>query len=129
MPETLLLPAGTHNLNIKVWNQSTPPAIYVKGKTVNSDATWRVTYEDKEWIDESGKASHLALQHIRVVKNPRGRAALMHGPLATRGILVDSRQKRKARRVQNRVRDGKHIGIKGILRVFLLEQPHIRLPY
>ena len=57
MPETLLLPAGTHNLNIKVWNQSTPPAIYVKGKTVNSDATWRVTYEDKEWIDESGKAS------------------------------------------------------------------------
>ena len=36
MPETLLLPAGTHNLNIKVWNQSTPPAIYVKGKTVNS---------------------------------------------------------------------------------------------
>ena len=57
MPETLLLPAGTHNLNIKVWNQPTPPAIYVKGKTVNSDATWRVTYEDKEWIDESGKAS------------------------------------------------------------------------
>ena len=57
MPETLLLPAGRHNLNIKVWNQSTPPAIYVKGKTVNSDATWRVTYEDKEWIDESGKAS------------------------------------------------------------------------
>lgn len=57
MPETLLLPVGTHNLNIKVWNQSTPPAIYVKGKTVNSDATWRVTYEDKEWIDESGKAS------------------------------------------------------------------------
>lgn len=57
MPESLLLPAGTHNLNIKVWNQSTPPAIYVKGKTVNSDATWRVTYEDKEWIDESGKAS------------------------------------------------------------------------
>lgn len=30
MPETLLLPVGTHNLNIKVWNQSTPPAIYVK---------------------------------------------------------------------------------------------------
>ena len=57
MLETLLLPAGTHNLNIKVWNQSTPPAIYVKGKTVNSDATWRVTYEDKEWFDESGKAS------------------------------------------------------------------------
>ncbi len=57
MPDTFLLPAGEHNLNIKVWNQATPPAIYIKGETVVSDATWRVTYEDKEWIDESGKAS------------------------------------------------------------------------
>ncbi len=57
MPECFTLPAGKHNLNIKVWNQATPPAIYVKGKTVQSDATWKVTYEDKEWIDESGKAS------------------------------------------------------------------------
>ena len=57
MPETMLLSAGKHNLNIKVWNQATPPTIYVKGKTVNSDSSWRVTYEDKEWIDESGKAS------------------------------------------------------------------------
>ena len=57
MPSTFQLPAGQHNLNIKVWNQATPPTIYVKGKTVNSDASWRVTYEDKEWIDESGKAS------------------------------------------------------------------------
>lgn len=57
MPSTFTLPAGTHKLNIKVWNQSTPPAIYIKGKTVNSDGTWKVTNEDKEWIDESGKAS------------------------------------------------------------------------
>lgn len=57
MPKTLTLPAGKHNLNIKVWNQATPPTIYVKGKTVNTDSSWRVTYEDKEWIDESGKAS------------------------------------------------------------------------
>ena len=57
MPETFLLPAGKHSLNIKVWNQATPPAIYVKGKTVNTDSSWKVTYEDKEWIDESGKAS------------------------------------------------------------------------
>ena len=53
MPETMLLPAGKHNLNIKVWNQATPPTIYVKGKTVNSDSSWRVTYEDKEWIDSN----------------------------------------------------------------------------
>ena len=57
MPQTMTLPAGKHNLNIKVWNQATPPTIYVKGKTVNSDDTWKVTFEDKEWIDESGTAS------------------------------------------------------------------------
>ncbi|MDE6692938.1 MAG: alpha-rhamnosidase [Muribaculaceae bacterium] len=56
-PSEFTLPAGRHKLNIKVWNQSTPPALYVKGKTVNSDSSWRVTNEDKEWIDESGKAS------------------------------------------------------------------------
>lgn len=57
MPKKFMLPAGKHSLNIKVWNQATPPVIFVKGKTVNSDASWKVTYEDKEWIDESGKAS------------------------------------------------------------------------
>ncbi len=57
MPETFLLPAGKHSLNIKIWNQATPPALYIKGETVCTDATWQVTYEDKEWIDESGKAS------------------------------------------------------------------------
>ena len=29
----------------------------MKGKTVKSDASWRVTNEEKEWIEESGKAS------------------------------------------------------------------------
>lgn len=57
MPAQFTLPAGKHNLNIKVWNQSTPPALFVNGKTMKSDSSWRVTYEDKEWIDESGKAS------------------------------------------------------------------------
>ena len=57
MPSKFLLPAGRHNLNIKVWNQATPPALYVEGRSVRTNSTWRVTYEDKEWIDESGKAS------------------------------------------------------------------------
>ena len=57
MPSRFLLPAGRHNLNIKVWNQATPPALFVEGKTVKSNSSWRVTFEDKEWIDESGKAS------------------------------------------------------------------------
>lgn len=56
-PRKFMLPAGEHNLNIKVYNQATPPALFVKGITVNTDATWKVTFEDKEWIDESGKAS------------------------------------------------------------------------
>ncbi len=57
MPDSFHLPAGTHHLNIKVWNQATPPALFVDGETVHTDGTWKVTYEDKEWIDESGKAS------------------------------------------------------------------------
>ncbi len=57
MPSRFTLPAGKHQLNIKVWNQCTPPALYVNGRSVKTDNTWRVTYEDKEWIDESGKAS------------------------------------------------------------------------
>ena len=57
MPHHLTIPAGQHSLNIKVWNQSTPPAIWVQGKTFCTDGSWQVTNEDKEWIDESGKAS------------------------------------------------------------------------
>ncbi len=34
MPDKFLLPAGKHQLNIKVWNQSAPPAIFVSGRTV-----------------------------------------------------------------------------------------------
>lgn len=57
MPSSITLSAGKNKINIKVWNQTTPPAIYVSGKTVKSDSSWKVTFEDKEWIDESGKAS------------------------------------------------------------------------
>ena len=57
MPTKFTLPAGKHSLNIKVWNQATPPVIFVNGKTVKTDNSWKVTYEDKEWIDENGKAS------------------------------------------------------------------------
>ena len=57
MPSAVNLSAGEHKINIKVWNQSTPPAIFVNGKTVKSDSSWNVTNEDKEWIDASGKVS------------------------------------------------------------------------
>ncbi len=56
-PKKLAIPAGKHRINIKVYNQTNVPAIYIKGKTIVSDASWQVTFEDKEWIDETGKVS------------------------------------------------------------------------
>ncbi|KAA6345395.1 hypothetical protein EZS27_007036 [termite gut metagenome] len=59
-PRKITVPAGKHSLNIKVYNQATVPSIFVKGRTVKSDNSWLVTFEDKEWIDESGKASDIS---------------------------------------------------------------------
>ncbi|OUJ73510.1 alpha-rhamnosidase [Hymenobacter crusticola] len=56
-PQRFTVPTGKHRINIKVYNQERVPAIYVRGATIASDNTWLVTYEDKEWIDASGKAS------------------------------------------------------------------------
>ena len=50
------IPAGKHKLNIKVWNQATPPALFIDGDTIHTDSTWLATYEDKLWIDENGVA-------------------------------------------------------------------------
>ena len=54
------VPAGKHKINLKVWNQANVPAIFVQGKTIKSDTSWLVTFEDKEWIDESGKTSDIS---------------------------------------------------------------------
>jgi len=56
-PTRLTVPAGKHRLNIKVYNQANVPAVYVRGRTIGTDGRWLVTYEDKEWIDASGKVS------------------------------------------------------------------------
>ena len=56
MPETFTIPAGDHKLNLKVWNQATPPALFIDGETIHTDSTWLATYEDKLWIDENGVA-------------------------------------------------------------------------
>ena len=53
---TYTIPAGKHKLNLKVWNQATPPALYIQGNTIHTDSSWLVTYEDKLWIDENGVA-------------------------------------------------------------------------
>ncbi|HSC55078.1 MAG TPA: hypothetical protein VLC98_15710 [Phnomibacter sp.] len=59
-PKQITVPVGKHKINIKVFNQANVPAIYVQGKTIVSDASWLVTFEDKEWIDETGKSSDLS---------------------------------------------------------------------
>ena len=56
-PQQITVPAGKHRVNVKVFNRDKVPAIYLKGNTVVSDSSWLVTYEDKEWIDETGKTS------------------------------------------------------------------------
>jgi alpha-L-rhamnosidase len=56
-PKTIQVPAGKHKLSLKVYNQAHVPAIYVQGKTIVSDESWLTTFEDKEWIDASGKTS------------------------------------------------------------------------
>ena len=50
------IPVGKHTLTFKVWNQKTPPSLFVDGKTIKSNSQWFVTYEDKIWIDENGQA-------------------------------------------------------------------------
>ena len=56
MPKTFTIPAGDHKLNLKVWNQATPPALFIDGDTIHSNSSWLATYEDKIWIDENGIA-------------------------------------------------------------------------
>jgi hypothetical protein len=59
-PKIINVPAGRHRLSLKVYNQANAPAIFVKGQHLVSDTSWLVTYEDKEWIDESGKTSDVS---------------------------------------------------------------------
>ncbi len=59
-PGKVSIPGGKHELHLKVYNQVAVPSIFVRGKQVVSDGSWMVTYEDKEWIDDSGNASDIS---------------------------------------------------------------------
>jgi hypothetical protein len=59
-PKKLHIPAGKHRINLKVYNQGSVPAVYIESPHLVSDTSWRVTYEDKEWIDASGKTSDIS---------------------------------------------------------------------
>lgn len=57
IPTKVQLQKGKQKINVKVYNQAKVPALYIAGKNVYTDNSWNATYEDKEWIDETGKAS------------------------------------------------------------------------
>jgi len=59
-PKILHIPAGKHRIALKVYNQANVPAIFVQGKHLVSNTSWLVTFEDKEWIDASGKTSDVS---------------------------------------------------------------------
>jgi alpha-L-rhamnosidase len=59
-PEKIVVPAGKHYISIKVFNEAQVPAIFVQGKELVSDASWLVTFENKEWIDASGRTSDVS---------------------------------------------------------------------
>ena len=59
-PKSFTVPAGQHKINVKVFNQENVPSIFIKGETVFSDSSWLTTFEDKEWIDETGKTSDIS---------------------------------------------------------------------
>lgn len=55
MPAKLRLAAGKHTLIIKVWNQLTPPTLYVDGETVKTDSTWQVTCGDRASVKDGNR--------------------------------------------------------------------------
>jgi alpha-L-rhamnosidase len=59
-PGKITVPAGKHKINVKVFCQQAVPSVYIKGKTIVSDGSWLTTFEDKEWIDETGKTSDIS---------------------------------------------------------------------
>ena len=52
----ITIPKGRHTLTLKVWNQQSPPALFIDGPTIKTGSHWQTTYEDKIWIDEMGVA-------------------------------------------------------------------------
>ena len=59
-PAKVKIPAGKHEIHLRVFNQANVPALFVQGSQVVSDNSWVVSFEDKVWIDESGKASDVS---------------------------------------------------------------------
>jgi hypothetical protein len=64
-PTVIHIPAGKHRISLKVYNQADVPAIFVQGPHLVSDTSWLLTFEDKEWIDATGKTSDVSATKYR----------------------------------------------------------------
>ncbi|MFT3935703.1 MAG: alpha-rhamnosidase [Chitinophagaceae bacterium] len=60
MPAQITVPAGKHTIAFKIFNQAHVPALFVKGKNIVSDTSWLSTFENKEWIDQTGVSSDVS---------------------------------------------------------------------
>ena len=81
------LPKGSHNLRFLVYNPTTPPAIWVKGKTVFSDKSWMASRQNNlsinadAWIfdtpDNKPSAYRLETTPLSPVKQVREQQAVL----------------------------------------------------
>ncbi|WP_435132756.1 alpha-rhamnosidase [Formosa sp. A9] len=65
-PKSIKIPAGKHKISFKVYNQEVLPAIFIQGKYIQSNTSWKVTNEDKLWIDETGTAQQSGTPWVSV---------------------------------------------------------------
>lgn len=92
----VLLPAGKHVFNIQVYNPAAPPAVFVQGKTVHSDASWTVGAVPPNYAAPAAPALQAGSWNLDAADQPPSRyklatreiqaAGLKRGP---HSILVD----------------------------------------
>ncbi|MTV37731.1 alpha-L-rhamnosidase-related protein [Duganella radicis] len=92
--QRITLPAGKHGINIQVYNPVSPPSVYVRGRTVHSDATWTVAPRPFQAVAEGAVAA--ASWNLSAAGQPPSRyklattevkpAAIQRGP---HSVLVD----------------------------------------
>jgi len=45
----ITIPSGVHTIEINVFSQENLPSIYITGKSIKTDASWEVSYDNKHW--------------------------------------------------------------------------------
>ncbi|MBD0294165.1 MAG: alpha-rhamnosidase, partial [Flavisolibacter sp.] len=57
--QRITIPAGKHDVNFQVFNQGSPPSVYVQGKSIVSDSSWKVELVRNNSADNiPGRAKH-----------------------------------------------------------------------